>query len=205
MVIIVGTVAIYLLGALSAEAELWFFRNLSQVNVLVTAGDWWRIFTAALLHAGLLHLLFNMYALWLFGPRLEQQVGSSAFAALYVASAGAGGVFAYFLGPDRVPMVGASGAIFGLFGAWIFVAWRMRQTPGGRALFNQLGVLLVINLVISLAPGISWQAHLGGLLAGLGIAWLWSIFAVGQPNAIRIRTAIGIAFIAAELAVVLLL
>lgn len=188
------TVVIYVAGMLSADIDRWLINNLSQANFLVATGDWYRIFTAALLHGGIMHIFFNMYALYLFGPRLEQQVGSTAFAALYVAAAGAGGAVSYALGPLNQVSVGASGAIFGLFGAWLFVAWKMRSTPGGRAMFNQLFILLAINLALPLlVPNIDWRAHLGGLAAGIGIAWLWSVLAVGKPNARAIRTVIATA------------
>ena len=201
------TVAIFVAGYISPAIGQWLFINLVQVNILITDGQWYRIFTAALLHGGFLHIGFNMYALYLFGPRLEQQVGGPAFASLYVATAGAGGLAAYAIDPlARFPLLGASGAIFGLFGAWMFVAWKMRKTPGGRSMFNQLGVLLVINMALPfMVPNISWQAHLGGFGAGVLIAWLWSTFAVGKPNARVIRTviaiAIGIAAVAITIAV----
>src|SRR5665811_1113518 len=197
------TVAIYLAGYLSRSLDITMTNWLAQANWLVLAGDWWRIFTAALLHGSFLHIGFNMYALYLFGPRMEQQVGSPSFAALYVAAAGAGGLVSYLLGPLDQVSIGASGAIFGLFAAWMFVAWKMRHTPGGRSMFTQLFVLLAINVVISLAPGIDGLAHLGGFVAGLAIAALWSVLAAGKPNALRIRTAIAVVFVALELAAVL--
>jgi len=190
--IIAATVAVFVAGYLSPDIDRWLFVNLAQWNVLIAEGQWYRIFTAALLHGGFLHIGFNMYALYLFGPRLEQQVGGPAFAAMYVASAGAGGFVAYAIDPTgRFPLIGASGAIFGLFGAWMFVAWKMRRSPGGRSMFNQLGVLLVINMLLPfMVPNISWQAHLGGFASGILIAWLWSVLAVGKPNARMIRTVI---------------
>ncbi|MEA3502280.1 MAG: rhomboid family intramembrane serine protease [Actinomycetota bacterium] len=199
------TVAIYILGLVSADLDSLLFQNLAQANWLVGAGEWWRIFTAALLHGSWMHIGFNMYALYLFGPRMEQQVGSPAFAALYVAAAGTGGLASYLFGSTDQVSIGASGAIFGLFGAWIFVAWKIRHTPGGRSMFTQLFVLLAINIVISLAPGIDGLAHLGGFVAGIGIAGLWSILAVGKANAVGIRTAIAVAVIALDLAAVLFL
>ncbi len=199
------TIAIFLVGLVSINADAWLFDTLAQDNAAVAAGEWWRIFTAALLHANFLHIGFNMYALYLFGPRLEQQVGSPAFAALYVASAATGGLVSYLLGDPNQISIGASGAIFGLFGAWLVASWKMRHTPGGRALFNQLFVLLAINVAIGFLPGIDWRAHMGGLAAGAVIAWLWSVFAVGKPNAVAIRTAIATVFIVADLALVLLL
>ncbi len=189
--IVAITAAIFVIGTLSPDADRWLFQTFAQANFLVEAGEWWRIFTAALLHGGMMHVLFNMYALYLFGPRLEQQVGSPAFAALYVATAGTGGMVSYLFGDTGQVSIGASGAIFGLLGAWMFVAWKMRGTPGGRSMFNQLGILLAINLALPLfVGGIDWRAHLGGLAGGILIAWLWSVLAVGKPNARMIRTVV---------------
>jgi len=203
--IIAITAGIFVIGLMSPEAERWLFQTFAQANFLVAAGEWWRIFTAALLHGGMMHVLFNMYALYLFGPRLEQQVGSPAFAALYVATAGTGGMVSYLFGDTGQVSIGASGAIFGLLGAWMFVAWKMRGTPGGRSMFNQLGVLLAINLALPLfVGGIDWRAHLGGLAGGILIAWLWSLLAVGKPNARMIRTAVA-ASVAVAAAVVVML
>ena len=199
--IITVTVALFVAGLLSPQIDAWLVEHFALVNepgwppqspIIEPAAS--KIFTAALLHGGIMHILFNMYALYLFGPRLEQQVGGPAFGAMYLAAAGAGGMVSYLLGPPGQISIGASGAIFGLFGAWLFVAWKMRSSPGGRAMFNQLGVLLAINLALPLfVPNIDWRAHLGGLLGGLLIAWLWSVFAVGRPNARAIRTAIALA------------
>jgi membrane associated rhomboid family serine protease len=193
--IIAITATIFVLGYVSPELERW----LRETFALIRPGDTgfqpevYRIFTVALLHGGLMHIAFNMYALWIFGPRLEMQVGGPAFGALYVASAGVGGLTSMAFGSAGLS-VGASGAIFGLFGAWMFVAWKMRRTPGGRAMFNQLGVLMAINIAIPfIQPGVDWLGHLGGFVAGLGIAALWSVFAVGKANARTIRTVIGVA------------
>ena len=160
--------------------------QLAQINELVTAGQWWRLFTAAFLHGGITHIAFNMYALYLFGPQLEREVGSAPFAALYVAAAVAGGA-AYYLSDPHGIAVGASGAIFGLFGAWLAASFRGRHTAAGRASLRQLLVLLGINLALGFAPGanIAWQAHLGGLFAGLVIALLWTLPPLRRQAALR--------------------
>lgn len=197
MTIIAVTSGIFLLGFVSPELNQWLVEHLALIRPGTSnlEPELYRIFTVALLHGGMMHLLFNMYALWIFGPRLEHQVGSPAFASLYMASAGAGGLLSAALG-DLGYSVGASGAIFGLFGAWMFVAWKMRHSPGGRAMFNQLGFLMLINIALPfLVPGIDWYGHLGGFLAGVGIASLWSVLAVGKPRARAIRTTIGVAVI----------
>lgn len=149
-----------------------FFAG-AQFNRAVMAGQWWRVLTATLLHDGVMHIGFNGYALYILGPQLERGVGHAAFAVLYVAAGLAGGI-AFLVGaPDQVA-VGASGAIFGLFGAYIAAAWTNRDTPAGRSGLSQLGVLLAINLALPLLiPGIAWQAHVGGLVAGIvvGLGW----------------------------------
>ncbi len=133
------------------------------------------MFTAAFLHAeGLWHIGFNMYALYLFGPQLERQIGGAAFAGLYTASAVGGGFAAYVLGEPRDLLVGASGAIFGLFGVWFLAAYRNRQTRMGRAMLNRMLMIMGLNAVIPLVfRQISWQGHLGGFIVGLGIFALW--------------------------------
>jgi membrane associated rhomboid family serine protease len=187
--IIIIAVGVFLLGMLSPAFERETVIRFAQFNPAISAGEWWRVLTSAFLHANLTHILFNMYALYLFGPRLEQQVGSIPFAGMYFASAAGGGALSYLLGPANGLSVGASGAIFGLFGAWLFVSYRIRHTPAGRAMFNQLGILLAINMALPLIiRNIDWRAHAGGLLVGVAVAALWAQFAAGKPDAERNRT-----------------
>jgi len=140
----------------------------------VASGEWYRIFTAVLLHGSIFHLFFNMYALYLFGPQLETGVGTVPFGLLYVASGLAGGA-AFLLAAPGITAVGASGAVFGVFGAWLAESLATRHTLRGQANLRQFGGLLAINLMFGfLVPGIAWQAHLGGLAAGFVIAWVWT-------------------------------
>jgi membrane associated rhomboid family serine protease len=132
----------------------------------VADGDYWRLFTAAFLHAGILHIAFNMYALYLFGPFVERSLGTTRFVVAYVTMAVASSVFVYWLTDPQVATIGASGAVFGLFGLSLVLLIRTRQDVRG------LLVLLVINAFISLQGNISWQGHLGGFVTGvlLGLA-----------------------------------
>ncbi len=177
-----------------------------QHNPSVAAGQWYRLITAAFLHSpgGIWHIGFNMWALSVFGPTLERQVGTAAFGALYLSSALAGGAVFYFLAPAG-SAVGASGAVFGLFGAWLAASYRDRRTLHGRANLQQLLMLLGLNLAITFVfPRIAWQAHLGGLVAGFGIVMAWA--AVGnRPDAPRLRTLIAAAVGVLALAAVILL
>jgi membrane associated rhomboid family serine protease len=130
----------------------------------------YRFLTAAFLHSGFLHLAVNMYALWIVGSVLEPALGRWRFTALYLISAVAGSVgVLLFASPSDVawitPVVGASGAVFGLFGAVGLALRRLGRDT------TQILVLLVINTVIGFTiPNIAWQAHLGGLVTGALLA-----------------------------------
>jgi membrane associated rhomboid family serine protease len=133
----------------------------------VAQGQEYRLITSAFLHEqgfsgfGPLHIIFNMWALILVGPALERLLGRLRFLALYILSALGGSVLFYLLAPVNELGLGASGAIFGLFGAWFVVSRRLRVDS--RAII----FLIVLNLVISFAvAGIAWQAHVGGLITG---------------------------------------
>jgi membrane associated rhomboid family serine protease len=140
----------------------------------VVNGDWWTLITSAFLHLGILHIGFNMYALWLFGPIIEQLYGHLEYLVLYLLCALGGSVLTILAAPESAA-VGASGAIFGLFGL-AFVVSRRRHLllgPQARSILSQAGTLLVFNLIITFAiPGISWTGHVGGLLVGALIGLL---------------------------------
>ena len=206
--LIAVSVGIFLLSLVSRD--LWFdlIERFAAITPAIEDGEVWRALTVVFFHdrVSFFHILFNMYALYLFGPRLEREVGSPAFAGIYFASAAGGSLLSVALGPANGISIGASGAIFGLFGAWMFVAYKLRFSPAGRAMFNQLGVLLLINLALPLfIPRIDWRAHVGGLLVGAGIAWLWSVVAAGKPNAKALRTGTAALVLAVLLVALLLL
>lgn len=131
----------------------------------VVTGEYYRLLTAAFLHAGVFHLAMNMFALATLGPTLESALGRSRFFALYMLSALGGSTLSFLLSSPGQLGVGASGAIFGLFGAYYVVVRRL----GGET--RSIVTLLVINLVITFTiPIIDWRAHLGGLLVGTVVA-----------------------------------
>lgn len=131
----------------------------------VAGGEWYRLATSAFMHYGILHLLFNMWALYVVGPPLEQWLGRARYVALYAMSALGGSVVVYLFSPLNAATAGASGAVFGLFGATFVVARRMNLDV------RWVVTLIVINLVMTFTiPGISWQGHLGGLVTGALIA-----------------------------------
>lgn len=189
LVISIGLFVVGLVPGVTGTLRLY----LGQINEAIAVGQIWRPVTAAFLHGGFMHIAFNMYALYLFGPPLERDVGSPAFAAMYFASAIAGGAAYYLLVPFGFA-VGASGAIFGLFGAFLVASYRGRHTTVGRASLRQLLILLGINLVLGFVPGlaIAWQAHLGGLLAGGLIATAWTTPPLRNRPALRTAVAVAV-------------
>jgi membrane associated rhomboid family serine protease len=138
-------------------------------GLAVADGEWYRLLTGGFLHAGLFHIGFNMFALFILGRLLEPGIGTPRFVALYFASLFAGAFGALALSDPIDVTVGASGAIFGLFGAAFVIA----RGRGLDAIASQLGFLLLINLALTFGiRGISIGGHLGGLAGGLICAML---------------------------------
>jgi membrane associated rhomboid family serine protease len=129
----------------------------------------WQMLTAAFLHGSWLHLLFNMFTLYIFGQVLEPMLGKARFLALYLVAAFGGSVAVLFFSNPASSVVGASGAIYGLMGAYFVLLRSVGERSG------QLTGLIAINLIFSfLSPGISWQAHIGGLAIGAVVAAIYS-------------------------------
>jgi membrane associated rhomboid family serine protease len=128
----------------------------------VDHGDWWRLITSAFLHGSVIHIAFNMLALWWLGAPVEMALGRMRFIGLYLVSGLAGAAGALVANPN-VFTVGASGAIFGLLGAGLILEWQATGSIAGNYL-----TLILINLAISFAvPGISIGGHVGGLIGGI--------------------------------------
>jgi len=172
VLVIVVTTIISLTALFSSEGQQ-LFTWLQLDKAAVAAGEYWRLWSVTLLHANLLHLGFNMYALWLAGTIVERWYGPWRFLAFYLACAAAGST-ASFLTGGNVPAVGASGAIFGMFGVLITAArFHHPVDPRSRGLVGQMVALVAINLVLNLGmPEVDIWAHIGGLVAGL---WLGAI------------------------------
>lgn len=134
--------------------------------------QWWRIISSGFLHAGLVHIAVNMISLYSLGRFIEAIIGSGRMALIYTISLIASGLAVVYMSPmDSAGAVGASGAIFGLFGA-LFAAGFKLGPRGMQLVRDNLGIL-VLNLVITFTvPGIAWQAHVGGLIAGFIVTFL---------------------------------
>jgi membrane associated rhomboid family serine protease len=144
---------------------------------LVADGDWWRLLAAAFLHGGAVHLVFNLMVLWSLGPAIEQSLGSLRFAALYVVAGVGGNIAVCLLYDPRQPVLGGSGALFGMMGAAVALnmrsgrhAFAFLDFEGPRRLLGTIAINLVIGFLI---PMVSNTAHVGGLIAGFAVTWLW--------------------------------
>lgn len=137
----------------------------------IAGGEWWRLLTPMLLHAGLAHIAFNGYALWLFGRQAELAFGTLRYAALFLVTGFAGNVAYYAFGACRGLAVGASGAVFGVLGALAWFLYRRRDHGPARSHLKGIAVLIAINLALGFAiPQIANLAHIGGLVAGGAVA-----------------------------------
>ena len=181
--VVIGINLVFQVVVMATGGSLWrsdgpFFRWGAMLGLAtydgglhgVAEGDWWRLLTAAFLHGSIVHLAFNMYALYLFGPYVERLLGRWRFVATYIPLAVGSSVVVYLLEAQNRLTIGASGAVFGLFGLALVFLIRTRQN------INGMLVLLAINAFISLQNGISWQGHLGGFVTGvvLGLVFAYA-------------------------------
>jgi len=188
VVIVAVSVVLWLLNTLSGG----FVNAWLSYYTPALGSQPWRIVTGLFVHSSLFHILFNMWAVWIFGRMLENLLGTWRFVALYFL-AGLGGDLAVTLLSPLTPVVGASGAIFGLFAAFFVI----QRSLGYNAV--QLLVVMGLNLVVGFLPGtaISWQAHVGGIVLGL----LTGLVFAQTRNIRRRRLQVGL--LIAEAAVVL--
>ncbi|MFJ8720002.1 rhomboid family intramembrane serine protease [Streptomyces sp. NPDC004166] len=132
----------------------------------IAEGQWYRLLTSMFLHVNYIHILFNMLSLWWIGGPLEAALGRARYLALYFVSGLAGSALTYLLADANQPSLGASGAIFGLFGATAVLMRRLRYD------MRPVIALLVINLIFTFGWGnIAWQAHIGGLVGGVVVGY----------------------------------
>jgi membrane associated rhomboid family serine protease len=134
-------------------------------------GQWWRIITGAFMHGGLLHIGVNMLSLWFLGRFIEYALGPWRMLIVYMVSLVVSGLGVVYFSDPQTPTLGASGAIFGLFGALFAIGLKLGK-PGMQLVRANIGILIV-NLVITFTvPAISWQAHVAGLLAGFVLTFV---------------------------------
>ncbi|GAA3908138.1 rhomboid family intramembrane serine protease [Streptomyces gulbargensis] len=132
----------------------------------VADGEWYRLLTATVLHEEVWHILFNVLGLWVIGGIVEPELGRARYAALCLLAGLSGSTLAYLVAAPNQPSLGASGVVYGLIGAWVVLARRRRHDMRPVILFVALSLLMTFT-----RPGISWEAHVGGLVAGAVVTY----------------------------------
>lgn len=157
-------IMIYVLTILPIIGDFVFYFGLGS-NRLISEGEWWRFVTPMFLHGGLLHLLFNMFSLYLFGPELEKLAGKVRFLTIYFMAGLFGTMVTFLLQDLDYNHVGASGAIYGIFGAFAALVYYARNTMP--QLKGIIVPIIVISIIMTfLQPNINITAHLTGLVVG---------------------------------------
>jgi rhomboid protease GluP len=171
--IILVTVGISVATLYSTLGQEYLMPALALDKTAVANGEYWRLLTVTLVHASLLHLAFNMYALAILGPLVERAYGKWTFLALYLVTGFMGNVAAFVFGSPQVLGAGASTAVFGLFGVWLAYNFRRRDNPFNNANLRGLLVILALNFVINVFASsfLDWRAHLGGFLTGIALGY----------------------------------
>ncbi len=138
-----------------------FYEYTALFGPLVQSGEVWRLFTVALVHGGITHLFFNMFTLLVLGNPVEAALGKARFLIIFFVSLLTGSLASIYLSSSPYVSVGASGAVFGLFGA--FIAMRKMIHEGVRDIYVIIGLNFVFGFILG---GVDWRAHLGGLVGG---------------------------------------
>jgi membrane associated rhomboid family serine protease len=181
-------------SAVSGSGTSDVYQRFALIPPAVANGEWYRLISSMFLHYGVLHLAVNMYALWIMGHALESMLGRLRYLALYFLAGIGGSIFSFALGPVFAQAAGASGAIFGLFGAFFIILRRRNLETGG------IVAMIAINLVFSFTiSNIDWRGHVGGLIAGAAVGFVFAAAPTG-PRRDRYQAA-GAAAMAVILAV----
>jgi membrane associated rhomboid family serine protease len=163
----------------------------------IVGGQWWRLLSSMFLHAGLIHLGLNAYVLWIFGIEIERQIGRLSTLAVFLVTGVFAGATSFAFADGFAIAVGASGAIFGLVGAFIAYNYLRRHHVMAQARLRGALTMLLINLIIGFSiPLIDWRAHVGGLVAGLVAG-----FAVDPSRPVALRRTFAAVGLVALLAV----
>lgn len=189
--LVVVNVVIFLVSGGNGTSDT--YQRFALIPAAVAHGQWYRLVTSMFLHYGIWHVAVNMYALWIMGHALESMLGRLRFTALYFASGIGGSILSFAFGDVLGQSAGASGAIFGLFGAFFIILRRRNLETGG------IVAMIALNLVFTFTfPNIDWRGHVGGLVVGAVFAYVLVAAPTG-PSRDRIQGA-GAAAVALALA-----
>ena len=155
----------------------------SNVTVLTLSGDWWRLITSTFIHFGIIHLAMNMYALYTAGVYLEPMLGKTKYIAAYFCTGIIAGIVSLWWHKEGINGAGASGAIFGLYGVFLALLFTNLIPKQVRsALLQSIGIFVVFNIVYGMRSGIDNAAHIGGLLSGMLVGFIFYLELSGKIN-----------------------
>ena len=155
----------------------------SNVTALTLSGDWWRLITSTFIHFGIIHLAMNMYALYTAGVYLEPMLGKTKYIAAYFCTGIIAGIVSLWWHKEGINGAGASGAIFGLYGVFLALLFTNLIPKQVRsALLQSIGIFVVFNIVYGMRSGIDNAAHIGGLLSGMLIGFIFYLELSGKIN-----------------------
>lgn len=172
-ILIAFTTFLFFLGLLPILPEGFLFEKGQGVNLYISSGEWWRLVTPIFLHSSFSHLLFNCFALAIFGPPLERLLGSLTFTVFFLITGISANIITFILQPPTYIHVGASGAIFGLLGFYLYLVLFQKNrlpTQEVKMIYTLIGVGVLMTFI---QPNINITGHLSGLAAGLLLASLF--------------------------------
>ncbi len=172
-ILIAFTIFLFFLGLLPILPEGFLFEKGQGVNLYISSGEWWRLVTPIFLHSSFSHLLFNCFALAIFGPPLERLLGSLTFTVFFLITGISANIITFILQPPTYIHVGASGAIFGLLGFYLYLVLFQKNrlpTQEVKMIYTLIGVGVLMTFI---QPNINITGHLSGLAAGLLLASLF--------------------------------
>ena len=196
------------IGLIGASVLAFIWQNIAGINqsatnygmfpaAIAANGEYYRLFTAMFLHGSILHIGFNMYVLYIFGPQLESVLGHVRFGVLYLLAGLGGSIASFWFSDPYVVSVGASGAIFGLMGAYAVVGKRLGMDT--RQAMGLIGINLVLGFVLS---GVDWRAHIGGLITGAVVAWVMAYAPVRNRVLVQVAGVLAVCAVLVVLTVV---
>ncbi len=165
----------------------------SNSGALTIAGEWWRLITCAFVHIGIIHLLFNMYALYFIGNYLEPMLGKIRYLAAYICTGVIASIASLWWHKNLINSAGASGAIFGLYGVFLaLLTTNLISKRRRKALLQGIGIFIVFNLLYGMKAGIDNAAHIGGLLSGFIFGYIFIPSLMDEPSTKKIQSAAGL-------------
>jgi membrane associated rhomboid family serine protease len=185
-------------SVLSGNGTSSAYDRFALIPAAVAEGQWYRLFSSMFLHFGVPHIALNMLALYVIGTQVEAMLGRWRFLALYFLAGLGGSVFSFIAGPPTEVAAGASGAVFGLFGALYFLVRKRGLETGG------IVGIIAINLVFSFTfSNIDWRGHVGGLVAGSVVAVVYAYAPAGRfRDRIHVAGVLAVALVLAGIGVV---